>query len=210
RTRCTSRRLPARMSIVRRLRPVAFLIAFGMASAMPPAAPATPVASRYFDYVQGGRVCRLSLASLRSTLLFEILPDATPARAESIAGGGGSIAWLARRKPEAALLTWDGQHGSAFPLERRPFGMAGFQLEYDANHEIVQVIPEYQETVLDEFLVSADGRRVAWDVNLVAGMTPDSSGTIYRRHLVFESDLDGRNQSQVLDERYSVPYLFAD
>jgi hypothetical protein len=147
---------------------------------------------------------------LRSTLRFEIPADAAPAGADSIASCGGSIAWLACRNPAATLLTWDGQRGSAFPLERWAFGMAGFGLDYGANHEIVKVIPEYRETVLDGFMVSPDGRRVAWDVNLVAGMTPESTGTIHRRHLVFVSDLDGRNQSLVLDERFSVPSLFAD
>jgi hypothetical protein len=187
----------------------ALLVAIGWTLVVA-ATPSRPKATRFLDYLQGGRVMRLDLRDLRSTLLFEIPPDAAPARAESIRAGGGSVAWLASRRPAAAMLTWDGQRGGAFPLERWAFGHEGFDLEYGTNDEIVRVIPRYRETVLDGFLVSPDGRRMAWDVNLVAGMTPESTGTIHRRHLVFVSDLDGRNESLVLDERFSVPSIMAD
>jgi hypothetical protein len=153
---------------------------------------------------------RLSLADLRSTLLFEITHDNVPAGSESITGGGGSIAWLAARAPAATMLTWDGRRGAAFPLERWAFGYDGFQIEDGPDGRITRVIPTYKPTVLDNFMVSPNGRRVAWDVNLVAGMSPDRSGTIHRRHLVFVADLDGRNETMVLDERYAVPSMFAD
>lgn len=153
---------------------------------------------------------RLRLDDLRSTLRFEIPAAAVPARAESIDAAGGAIAWLATRDPAATLLTWDGRRGAAFALERWAFGLAGFELEEGADGEVRRVVPAFQETVLDGFQVSPDGRRVAWDVNLVAGMTPDSGGTIHRRHLVFAADLDGRNEETLLDERFAQHSLFAD
>ena len=85
-----------------------------------------------------------------------------------------------------------------------------FGIEYGKDGEISRVVPRIGDTYLSAFLLSPEGSKIAWNVNVITGLSPEDAGTSRQRHIIYRADIDGKNRKLVLEQNYDVTGIFAD
>jgi len=173
---------------------------------LPPRAEASP---RFLYFLKGHVVHRLSFPGLRSETILVFAEGEIPEGPEKVRASAGKVAWMS--KEGTSLLSWDGSGKSRLPLERHVSMEEGiFGIEYGKDGEISRVVSRIVDNYLSAFLLSPDGSKIAWNVNVITGLSPEDAGTSHQRHLIYRADIDGKNRKLVLEQKYRVKGLFAD
>jgi hypothetical protein len=63
----------------------------------------------------------------------------------------------------------------------------------------------FGDAYLSTFLLSPDGSKIAWNVNVITGLSPVDAGTSRQRHVIYRADIDGKNRELVLEQNYDRP-----
>ena len=175
---------------------------------LPPRADSSP---RFLYFLKGHVVQRLSFPDLRSETILVFAEGEDPEGLEKIRASAGKVVWVRKEGDVTSLLSWDGSGRSRLPLERHVSMEEGiFGIEYGKDGEISRVVPRIGDTYLSGFLLSPDGSRIAWNVNIITGLSPEEAGTSHQRHLIYRADIDGKNRELVLEQNYDVTGIFAD
>jgi hypothetical protein len=175
---------------------------------LPPNAEASP---RFLYFLKGHVVHRLSFPDLRSETILVFAEGEDPEGPEKVQASAGKVVWVRKEGNVTSLFSWDGSGKSRLPLERHVSMEEGiFGIEYGKDGEISRVVPRIGDTYLGAFLLSPDGSKIAWNVNIIADLSPENAGTSHQRHLIYRADVDGRNRRLVLEQNYDVTGIFAD
>ena len=175
---------------------------------LPPRAEASP---RFLYFLKGHVVHRLAFPDMRSETILVFAEGDVPDGPPQVRASAGMVAWVRKEGNVTFLLSWDGSGKSRLPLERHVSMEEGiFGIEYRKDGEILRVVPRIGDTYLSAFLLSPDGSKIAWNVNVITGLSPEDAGTSRQRHLIYRSDIDGKNRKLVLEQNYDVTGIFAD
>ncbi|MBI5196180.1 MAG: hypothetical protein HZA10_07650 [Nitrospirae bacterium] len=63
---------------------------------------------------------------------------------------------------------------------------------------------------VNNFLISPDGLRIAWNVNRITNIIEDDDGTAFIKHEVYTANIDGKDKRLVFKEQLKVKDVFAD
>ena len=85
-----------------------------------------------------------------------------------------------------------------------------FGIEYGKDGEISRLVPRIADAYLSTFLLSPDGSKIAWNVNVISGLSSEDAGTSRQQHIIYRADIDGKNRKLVLKQNYDVTGIFAD
>jgi hypothetical protein len=175
---------------------------------LPPRAEASP---RFLYFLKGHVVHRMSLPDLRSEMILVFEEGEVPDGPEKVRASAGKVAWVRKEGDMTSLFSWDGSRKSHVPLERHVSLEEGyFGIEYGKDGEISRLVPRIADIYLSTFLLSPDGSKIAWNVNVISGLSSEDAGTSRQQHIIYRADIDGRNRKLVLKQNYDVTGIFAD
>ena len=165
-------------------------------------------APRSLFFLQGNELHRLSLADLHVTEVLSFPRAVDPA---DVRVAGDAVIWADRSKPRHAFLSWNGTtRGRIEPEPQHSADLENMAVEYDETGEISRLEPAMKDVYYDDFLLSADGTRVIWNVNVVSGVSPEEAVTAQQRHLLHWAEVASGSPQRSLAQDYSVAGYYAD
>ncbi|HKQ60525.1 MAG TPA: hypothetical protein VJS92_04520 [Candidatus Polarisedimenticolaceae bacterium] len=168
-------------------------------------------AADWLYYLEADGAYRVSLVDRHVEALVEFPSGLRPSRPEDVKVAAGKVVWAVQHGPARLLVAWDGQATHRLSVEpQSTVDEQAVHYEYGDDGELRRIVPEMRPVHFDDFVLSPDGSRVAWNVNLVTGLSPESSGIAHRRHRVYVAGLDGKNRELLLDQEYDVDGFMAD
>jgi len=166
---------------------------------------------RFLYFLKDNGVHRLSFPDMRSETLLVFAEREIPDGPANVRVSTGKIAWVGGRGNVPLLFSWDGRKRFHLPLERHTASDEGsYTIRYGKDGEITPLVPRIRDIYLSGFLLSPDGSKVAWNVNVLDGLSPEKAGTSHQRHILYRSGIDGKDRNLVLEQVYDVPGIFAD
>jgi len=150
-------------------------------------------------YAVRNEVYKFCFSDMKSILICAIPQEIKPRMMTEIKAASGNLLWRSGNK----LYSWDGKKINAIALE-------GFKTSYGYLLENEKVIPELDETFIDDFLISPDGRLIAWNINQITNVIDDNSGTAFIVHRIYASNIDGSDKRLVFKENLKVTGVHAD
>lgn len=165
----------------------------------------SPPTPRSLYSLEGRTVFRTSLPGPQRQAVYSFGENPPPGGRIRVANG--KVAWLEDQPGGPALAVWDGKIVRRHPLPRHGFarnftGLAG-------DHGTEKAVPDMEDTFLDDFLLSPDGTRLAWGVNITTGGTALGGGTFEQEFLVYLADSFDPPR-RILRQPYRVDSIFAD
>ena len=193
-------------SLLRRMEVAVCSLAAAISFGPSIASASVPPAALY--YLQGHDVRRISLADLRETTVLTLPTAVDPA---DVRAACGRVLWVDRNGLVPKLLAWDGATTKRIHLERhrsRDLGRIG--AEYDEHGELAGIASDTEDRYFEDLLLSPDGSRVAWNINVATDLSPADSGTAHVRHVIDWADIEAKGSRRALEQRFDVHGLFAD
>lgn len=161
--------------------------------------------SRSLYSLEGRTVFRTSLPGPRHQAVYSFGENPPPG--ERIRVANGTVAWLEDQPGGPALAAWDGKIVQRYILHRQGFARNFKDSPGDNSRE--KAVPDVEDAFLDDFILSPDGTRLAWGVNITTGGTALGGGTFEQEFLVFLADPSGPIR-RILRQPYRVDSIFAD
>lgn len=161
-------------------------------------------------YRQGRTISRLSLVDLNTTTILSLPNDSVPERRSDLCADSGHVVWALRNAEKPALLRWNGRTMSSIPIEpNHSFDLDGFSIAGRGDRD-EDLGTESKDVFYDDVLLSPDGMKVAWNVNVVTKLTIEDSGTARQKHMIYWADIDGTKRKHALDQDYDVTGIIAE
>ncbi|MBI1923653.1 hypothetical protein HYR99_05330 [Candidatus Poribacteria bacterium] len=113
--------------------------------------------------------------------------------------GSGNLVW----RHEEKLYSWNGKKLSEINLDEHQT-VIGYSLNGEKPN------PDFDKKYLDDFLISPDGAKIVWNVNVITAITSKNSGTSLTKHIVYSASIDGQNKRIVHEKSFKVPGFFAE